>query len=78
MLKKLTEKIIETIPSSCLPTNALKKEWDAWLAHRLSLHGFIPKEEFEIQSQVLARTRLKIEALESRVIILEESLQTQN
>ena len=78
MFKKLTEKFIEYIPSSCAPSTALKKEWDAWVAHKLGAHGFIPREEFEVQSHVLARTRQKIEALEARLMALEASLQTKN
>jgi BMFP domain-containing protein YqiC len=78
MLKKLTEKFIEYIPSSCPPTVALKKEWGDWFTQKLSHHGFIPREEFEVQSQVLARTRRKIEALETRIMLLEASLQTKN
>lgn len=76
MLKKLTEKCIGYIPAHCAPTETLKKEWNAWLVHKLKTHGFVPKEEFEIQTHVLARTRQKIEALETRIKVLEASLQT--
>lgn len=39
--------------------------------HRLDL---VSREEFEVQSAVLARTREKLERLEARVQVLEEKL----
>jgi BMFP domain-containing protein YqiC len=41
------------------------------LQTQLSKLDFVTREEFDIQSQVLIRTREKIEALEARIAALE-------
>lgn len=41
------------------------------LQSQLSKLDFVTREEFDIQSQVLIRTREKIEALEARIAALE-------
>ncbi|MCC2617528.1 accessory factor UbiK family protein [Aestuariibacter halophilus] len=41
------------------------------LQQQLSRLDFVSREEFDIQSQVLIRTREKLEALEARVAALE-------
>jgi BMFP domain-containing protein YqiC len=40
----------------------------------ISSLNLVTREEFEVQSAVLARTRQKIEALEQQVIVLEQQL----
>lgn len=42
------------------------------LQSQLSRLDFVSREEFDIQSQVLMRTREKLEALETRLDILEK------
>lgn len=44
------------------------------LAHGLRRLDLVTREEFEVQRQVLARTRERVEALEQRVIALETAL----
>lgn len=74
MLKKLSEQFMAHIPSNYMPTDALKREWQEWLTHQLHQQGFVSREEFDIQSQVLLRTRHKIEVLEQRIALLEATL----
>jgi len=54
---------------------------DRYPIHRLQAAfdrlDLVSREEFEIQSKVLARTREKLEALEARVRSLEARLQVQ-
>ncbi|MCV2886176.1 accessory factor UbiK family protein [Aestuariibacter sp. AA17] len=44
------------------------------LQHQLSKLDFVSREEFDVQSQVLIRTREKLEALEARVSALESEV----
>ena len=43
------------------------------LQSQLSRLDFVSREEFDIQSQVLMRTREKLEALEARIVELEKT-----
>lgn len=43
------------------------------LQTQLNKLDFVSREEFDVQSQVLIRTREKLEALEARLAALEES-----
>lgn len=45
------------------------------LQAQLSRLDFVSREEFDVQSQVLIRTREKLEALEARLAILEANSQ---
>ena len=45
------------------------------LQNKLSEMDFVSREEFDIQSQVLVRTREKLTALEQKVALLEAQIQ---
>ncbi len=45
------------------------------LQSQLQKLDFVSREEFDVQSQVLIRTREKLEALEARLTELEESIE---
>lgn len=47
------------------------------LQSQLSKLDFVTREEFDIQSQVLIRTREKLEALEARITALENDAAAQ-
>jgi hypothetical protein len=68
-LDDLAHKIGEALTSS--PAKDAEKNVKAMLQNGLQRLDLVPREEFEIQTRVLARTREKLEALEARVTELE-------
>jgi ubiquinone biosynthesis accessory factor UbiK len=56
------------------PAKDLEKNVKAMLSQGFAKLDLVTREEFEIQMQVLAKTRAKIEALEVRVAELEAQL----
>lgn len=68
-LDDLAHKIGQAIGNS--PAKDVEKNIRAMLQGGLQRLDLVPREEFEIQAQVLARTREKLEALEARVAELE-------
>jgi BMFP domain-containing protein YqiC len=59
-------KIIETSPAKDLEKNV-----KAMLASSLARLDLVPRAEFEVQAQVLLKTREKLEALEQRLAAIE-------
>ena len=71
-IEELSQRIEQALPSSVKQT---KQEMDKTVRQAV-LNAFqkmelVTREEFDIQTQVLARTRAKLEALELRVAALE-------
>jgi BMFP domain-containing protein YqiC len=56
------------------PAKDIEKNVKAMLTQGFSKLDLVTREEFDIQTQVLARTRAKLEALEVRVAELEATL----
>lgn len=55
------------------PTKDLEKNAKAMLAGVFNKMDLVTREEFDIQTQVLAKTREKLKALEARVEALEKA-----
>lgn len=68
-LDDLAHKIRQAIGNS--PAGDVEKNIKAMLQGGLQRLDLVPREEFEIQAQVLQRTREKLEVLEARVAELE-------
>jgi len=68
-LDELAKKIGEAITAS--PARDVERNIKALLQSSLQRFDLVPREEFELQAQVLRRTREKLEALEARVAQLE-------
>jgi hypothetical protein len=68
-LDELAKKIGEAIAAS--PARDVETNIKALLQSSLQRFDLVPREEFELQGQVLRRTREKLEALEARVAQLE-------
>lgn len=69
-------KINEALEKS--PAKDIEKNVKALMSQGFSKLDLVTREEFDIQTQVLARTREKLEALEKRVAELEgKSIQGQ-
>ena len=62
-------KIIETSPA-----RDIEKNVKSMLASSLTRLDLVPRGEFEVQAQVLLKTREKLEALETRLAELEARL----
>jgi len=65
----LQSKINEALESS--PAKDLEKNVKALMASGFNKLDLVTREEFDIQAQVLSKTREKLEALEKRVAELE-------
>ncbi len=76
----LNEKIFEDISSklssvaNSSPAKDIEKNMRALLAQGFAKLDLVTREEFDVQTQVLARTRGKLTALEARVAELESQL----
>lgn len=70
----LQAKINEALESS--PAKDLEKNVKALMSQGFAKLDLVTREEFDIQSQVLAKTREKLDALELRVMELEARQRT--
>jgi BMFP domain-containing protein YqiC len=68
----LQGKINQAIENS--PAKDIEKNVKAMMSQGFSKLDLVTREEFDIQAQVLAKTRAKLEALEQRLAELEERL----
>jgi len=68
-LDELAKKISQAIGES--PAKDVEKNVKALLQSALQRLDLVPREDFELQTQVLQRTREKLETLEVRVATLE-------
>jgi BMFP domain-containing protein YqiC len=66
---ELAAKIGQAIEAS--PAKDLQKNVKAMLSSGLARLDLVPRAEFDVQAQVLLRTREKLEALEARMEELE-------
>jgi BMFP domain-containing protein YqiC len=73
-LNELQDRIQQVLQQS--PAKDLEKNMKAMLNQGFSKLDLLTREEFEVQVEVLARTRAKLEALETRVAELETRLKT--
>ena len=71
-LQELQSKINQVMQQS--PAKDLEKNMKAMLNQGFAKLDLLTREEFDVQAEVLARTRAKLEALEARVTELENRL----
>lgn len=71
-LQDLQSKINQVMQQS--PAKDLEKNMKAMLNQGFAKLDLLTREEFDVQAEVLARTRAKLEALEARVAELENRL----
>lgn len=72
LFEELSAKVSEVFAHS--PAADLEKNLKALLASGFNKLDLVTREEFDIQQQVLARTREQVIALEGRVAALEAKL----
>lgn len=68
-LSELQSRITEVLQQS--PAKDLEKNMKAMLGQGFSRLDLLTREEFDVQAELLARTRARLEALEARVAELE-------
>ncbi len=69
LVEEFTSKLSEVLAAS--PARDVEKNLKASLAALFAKLDLVTREEFDVQAQVLARTREKLVALESRLARLE-------
>ena len=70
--EELDRKMKEVLAQS--PAKDLERNLRALLTSAFSRLDLVTREEFDVQREVLARTRAKLEALEARVAELEKQV----
>lgn len=70
-LNDIQSKINQVLENS--PAKDIEKNVKAMMNQGFSKLDLVTREEFDIQAQVLAKTRAKLEALEARLAVLESS-----
>lgn len=71
-IEGVVENLRRAMPSGL--TQEVEKNFRAALTAALAKLDLVTREEFEVQSQVLARTRAKLEVLEKQVAEMEKML----
>ena len=69
---EIAARIGQIIESS--PAKDIEKNVKAMLSSSLARLDLVPRAEFDVQAQVLLKTREKLEAMEKRLAELEERL----
>ncbi len=71
-IEELSQRIEQALPESLRQTKMeLDKTIRQAVMNAFQKMELVTRDEFDIQTQVLARTRAKLEALEQRVSVLE-------
>jgi BMFP domain-containing protein YqiC len=71
-LNDMQQKFSQVLENS--PIKDIEKNMKAMLNQGFSRLDLVTREEFDVQAQVLAKTRAKLEELEARVVQLEAQL----
>ncbi len=74
VFEDLSDKLHDAVKNS--PARDIEKNMRALLAQGFAKLDLVTREEFDIQTQVLARTREQLAALEARVAELEHGKST--
>ncbi len=72
MLDEMSKKVSEVLAQS--PVKDIEKNARAMLASLFARLDLITREEFDVQQEVLKRTREKLAEMEKRVVELEQQL----
>lgn len=71
-IDQLAQRLVSLVPSGLAQAHQdLRTNFGDVLAQGLRRLDLVTREEFEVQSQLLVRTRAKVEALEKRIADLE-------
>jgi hypothetical protein len=76
-IDQLAQRLVSLVPSGWAQAQQdLRTNFSDVLAQGLRRLDLVTREEFEVQSQLLARTRAKVDALEKRIADLEAGAAT--
>ena len=75
-LEELNRKVSELLAAS--PAKDIEKNLRALLSSALSRLDLVTREEFDVQQEVLGRTRDKLQQMETRVAEMEKLLANTN
>ena len=73
-LDELNKKVSELMAAS--PAKDIEKNLRALLSSAFSRLDLVTREEFDVQQEVLARTREKLQQMEAKIAALEARLKT--
>lgn len=74
-LDELARKLIDALPGSVRELRAdVEKNFRSALQSGFTKMDLVTREEFDVQTEVLARTRAKVENLEKQLAALEAAL----
>lgn len=78
-IEEMSQRIEQALPESLRQTKTeIDKTIRQSVMNAFQKMELVTRDEFDIQTQVLARTRAKLEALEQRVAALEAALDKTN
>ena len=78
ILDDLAKKLADSVPASIRELQRdMEKNFHATLQATFNKLDLVTREEFEVQSAVLARTRAKVDALQHQIDHLEQQLKEQ-
>ena len=72
MAEEVQKKVADAVKDS--PAKDLEKNVKGLMSQGFQKMDLITRQEFDIQVQVLAKTREKLEALEAKLALLEEKI----
>jgi len=79
MLDEVAEKLSDVLPSSLKSVkNDVEENMKTVLQNAFSKMDLVTREEFDVQTAVLSRTRAKVDALEKQLSEIEASLKSQD
>lgn len=74
-INQISDKINEMLPPGLQEAKSdFEAKLKSLLQQQLSHYEMVSREEFDIQTRVLARTREKLEAMEQKIKALEDKL----
>ncbi len=77
LAERLNDKIDQLLPEGFSNTrNDVRANVHAWVQEAFSTLNLVSREEFELQKEVLLRTRLRLEQAEKELTLLEQKLES--
>lgn len=78
LFQRLAKQLCDTLPDQLKEAKKdIEKNFHVLLKNAFNKLEIVTREEFDIQTKVLARSRKKIEALEARIKTLEQNLENE-
>jgi BMFP domain-containing protein YqiC len=73
-VNEIAQRLLETLPAAVRGAQAdLESNFRVVLRHTLAKLDLVTREEFDVQTKVLERTRARLAVLETRLVELEQA-----